>query len=218
VTLTGDAAEDVGRMGERVHRVLRDRILDGHLPAGARLSVPALARELGVSRTPVRDAVMQLVREGLGEEVLNRGAVVRRPTRAELVSLYQAREALEGLTARLATAHFDPALRRRLKDLLDEHERAVAADDFSRHIEVDSAFHREIRLAARSPVVATMLSQIQGQVVVAMRSTSASGGMAQALEDHRRIFRALAAGDPDQSERVARAHIGRLTELLRSRA
>jgi DNA-binding GntR family transcriptional regulator len=206
------------RVGERVHRLLRDRILTGALPPGSRLSVPAIARELGVSRSPLRDAVLQLVREGLAEETFNRGAVVRLMSREDLISLYDAREALEGMAARLATAGFTPSVRRRLRDLLAEHDEIAAAGDFTRHIDVDAAFHREIRRIAGSPVLARMLEEIQGQVMVAMRSTSVSGGMVQAVADHRRIFEALASGDPDAGEAAARHHIARLRELLRAHA
>lgn len=203
------------RVGEWVYRELRQRILMGQLLPGSRLSVPAIAREFGVSRSPVRDAVLHLVREGLGEETFNRGAVVRQLTPSYLVSLYDAREALEGMTARLAAERFDPALRRRMLGLLREHRRVVEAADFSRHIDVDAAFHREIRAAAASPVLSRMLEEIQGQVMVAMRSTSASGGMAQAVQDHQAIFEALAAGDSDASEVAARRHIARLRDVLR---
>lgn len=206
------------RVGERVYRTLRRRILTGELAPGSRLSVPAIARELGVSRSPVRDAVLQLGNEGLAQETFNRGAVVPLIDRGHLVSLYEAREALEGMTARLATANFDPAMRRRLLNILGEHEDVVAAEDFTRHIDVDAAFHREVRTAARSPVIAQMLDEIQGQIMIAMRSTSVSGGMAQAVHDHRKIFEALASGDPDASEAAARDHIVRLTRLLRTHA
>ncbi|NED96079.1 GntR family transcriptional regulator [Phytoactinopolyspora alkaliphila] len=204
------------RVGERVYRTLRHRILTGGLEPGERLSVPAIARELGVSRSPVRDAVLQLVREGLAQETLNRGAVISSIGRAELVSLYEAREALEGMAARLAAPHFTHDLRRRLLDNLAEHDEVVASGDFDRHIDVDAAFHREIRQSANSPVIARMLDQIQGQIMIAMRSTSVSGGMDRALHDHREIFEAVAAGDPDASEAAARRHIARLTEILRS--
>lgn len=211
-------AESNVRVGEHVYRALRNRILTGDLPPGSRLSVPAIAREFGLSRSPLRDAVLQLVREGLAEETLNRGAVVRQFSREHLISLYEAREALEGMAARLATAGFSPAVRRRLLDLLAQHDEIVAAGDFTRHIDVDAAFHREIRQAASSPALARMLEEIQGQVMVAMRSTSVSGGMVQAVADHRRIFEALASGDPDTSEAAARRHIARLRELLRADA
>lgn len=211
-------ADTSERAGDRIHQILRRRILMGEISAGERLSVPALARELEVSRSPVREAVLRLCREGLAQEERNRGAVVPHPDTGTLISLYQAREALEGMTARLAAENFSADIRRRLLSILTEHEEVVAEGDFTRHIEMDAAFHRNVREAAGSPVMAKMLDEIQGQVMLAMRSTAVSGGARQAIEDHRRIFEALATGDPEVSERAARQHIARLIDLLRQGA
>lgn len=203
------------RASSAVYDVLHLRIVSGHLKPGTRLSVPALARELEVSRSPVREAVMSLVGEGLAQETLNRGAVVTLFTPKSLVSLYEAREALEGMAARLAAPLFGLDERQRMLEILREHEEVAKRGDFLRHIEVDAAFHLEIRRTAGSPTVSRMLGEIQAQVAVAMRSTSVSGGMRQAVEEHRAIFDALATGEPDGSEQAARRHIHRLTGLLR---
>ena len=202
------------RVGESVYRQLRQRILIGQLPPGSRLSVPAIARELGVSRSPVRDAVLHLVREGLGQETLNRGAVVRTFGREELANLYEAGEALEGMAARLAARLCGPALRRRLSELLVMHRQVAEASDVSRHIELDAAFHRELHTAAASPVLSRMLEEIHGQVMLATRSTRVTGGPAQAVEDHRDIVEAIVSGDADASEAAARRHMSRLRQLL----
>ncbi|MGO1972792.1 MAG: GntR family transcriptional regulator [Propionibacteriaceae bacterium] len=203
------------RIGLQTHRILRDRIVTGVIAPGSRLSVPALARELGVSRSPVRDAVLRLVREGLAEEVYNRGAVVRLPGPARLVSLYEVREPLEGMAARLAAGRVDPEAVDRLRGLLRRHTEVAAGEDFRSHIELDAAFHATIRELARNPVLERLLDEIQGQVMVAMRSTSATGGMRQAVREHRAIVDALATGDPEASEVAARSHIARLTGRLR---
>ncbi|MGC5331863.1 GntR family transcriptional regulator [Micromonospora sp. DT62] len=204
------------RVGELLYRTLRDRIISGELRPGTRLSVPALAEEFRVSRSPVRDAVIRLVQDELARETLNRGAVVARIEGEELVSLYEAREALEWAVARLAAQRYSPALRRRLLALLTEHRQVAADGDFARHIELDAAFHREIRQAAQSPVLTRMLDGVQSRVLIAMRSTSLTGGMAQAVADHQAIFEALCSGDPDAAGEAARAHIRRLKELLRA--
>ena len=202
------------RVGTSVHELLRAKILTGELEPGSRLAIPAIAKELGVSRSPVRDAVLQLVREGLAVEEFNRGAVVHTPPRAALVSLYHAREALEGMAARLAAAAITTSALDQLDAVLREHE-AIDPHDFSRHIELDARFHRLIRDAAASPVLLRMLEEIQGQVIVAMRSTNVTVGVRGATSDHRAIFDALARRDPEASERAARAHISRLTGILR---
>lgn len=203
------------RISQQVHRLLRERIVTGVSPPGTHLSVPALARELGLSRSPVREAVLRLVREGLAEEIYNRGAVVRLPERAELVNLYQAREPLEGMAARLAARRIDPTGLHRLRRLVRQHSLVAAREDFRGHIDTDAAFHATIRWLAGNPLLERMLDEIQGQVMVAMRSTSASGGMVQAVDEHRAIVDALAGGDPDACEAAARRHIARLTERLR---
>jgi DNA-binding GntR family transcriptional regulator len=207
---------DPQRVGEVLYRTLRDRIISGELRPGTRLSVPALAEEFHVSRSPVRDAVIRLVQEELVTETMNRGAEVARISRDELVSLYDAREVLEGAAARLATQKYHATLRRTLLALLTEHRAVAEAGDFTRHIELDAAFHREIRQAAQSPVLSRMLDGVQSRVLVAMRSTSITGGMVQAVNDHQAIFEAIGAGDAEDAERIARAHIQRLKELLRA--
>lgn len=208
-------ADTPERVGLQVHRILRERIVTGVIDPGTRLSVPALARELGVSRSPVRDAVLRLVREGLAEEVYNRGAIVRLPGPARLVSLYEVREPLEGMAARLAAGRVGPDSLARLRELLHQHTAVATREDFRSHIEIDAAFHATIRELARNPLLERLLDEIQGQVMVAMRSTSVSGGMRQAVTEHRAIVDAVAAGDPDASEAAARRHIARLTARLR---
>lgn len=201
------------RVGTSVYEFLRAKILTGELPPGSRLAIPALAKELDVSRSPVRDAVLQLVREGLAVEEFNRGAVVYLPTHATLVSLYHAREAMEGMAARLAADAISGSTLDQLDAVLREHE-SIDPDDFARHIELDARFHRAIRDAATSPVLAKMLEEIQGQVIVAMRFTNLSGGVRRATADHRSILEALARHDVDAAESAARAHISRLTRIL----
>lgn len=201
------------RVGTSVHEFLRARILTGELPPGSRLAAPALAKELGVSRSPVRDAVLQLVREGLAIEEFNRGAVVYLPQRQALVSLYHAREALEGMAARLAAVAINDDGLDDLSAVLDEHE-SIDVDDFHRHIDLDSRFHRMIRDSTASPVLVKMLEEIQGQVIVAMRATNLSGGAHRATADHRAIVNALRRRDPDAAEEAARHHIARLRTIL----
>lgn len=207
-------AEEAVRAGEVIYQTVRDRIISGELRPGARLSVPALAEEFSVSRSPVRDAVIRLVQDGLASETMNRGAVVARIGGAELVSLYEAREALEWAAARLAAQRYTPALRRTLLGLLTAHRAAAEAGNLAQHLELDAAFHREIRLAAQSPVLAQMLDGVQGRVRLAMHSTSVQGGMLLAVDEHQAIFEAICAGDADGAAEAALAHIRRLKEVL----
>jgi DNA-binding GntR family transcriptional regulator len=205
-----------GPVSDRIYRDLRDRIVAGEISPGTRLSVPALAQEYRVSRSPVREAVLRLVQSGIARQSLNAGAVVAPIDLGELVGVYEAREGLEWAAARLAAARRERGLRRRLLEILTEHEQVAAAGDFARHVALDAAFHRAVRRAADSPLLETMLDDIEDRVVIAMRSTSVSGGMQQAVADHRRIFEAVSAGDIEAAGAAASEHIARLTTLLRT--
>ncbi|NGN64381.1 GntR family transcriptional regulator [Streptomyces sp. A7024] len=206
------------RVTDRVHQELRDQIFAGELPAGARLSVPALAASLGVSRSPVREAIVRLVHERLAREEPRRGAVVADVSLKSLIAIYEVREVLEGLATRLAVENAGRRLIRTLEDVLGEHERAVAAVDLTAASEADMTFHRLIREAADNPEVVRMLDEVQTQVRLAMRTTQVTRGPKLAVADHRAIFTAMAAGDPAAAEQAARAHIAGLRSTLAEQA
>jgi len=201
-------------MADAVYLQLRDAIFSGQIEPGGRLSVPALAQQLGVSRSPVREAVFRLISERLAYEEPWRGAMVARVGIDELVHLYEVREVLEGLATRLAVEHSGRRLVDQIEEALEEHESAVARADMTGHMEADQRFHRLLRLGADNAEVVRMLDGIQARVQLAMRITSVTAGPQAALEDHRRIYEAVRAGDPVAAEDLARAHIARLRSLF----
>ncbi|MFF5986588.1 GntR family transcriptional regulator [Prauserella flavalba] len=202
------------RVADAVYERLREMIFTGELGPGARLSVPALAESLDVSRSPVRDAVLRLVQERLAREEPRRGAVVASVGLAELVSIYEIREVLEGLAARLAVENAGRKLVRALKEALDEHEAAMRTADLAASTEADLRFHRLIREAAGNPEVIRLLDDVQTQVRLAMRTTTVTAGPRQAIDDHRAILTAIESGDAVAAEQAARAHIFRLRSVL----
>ncbi|PXY29025.1 hypothetical protein BAY59_15410 [Prauserella coralliicola] len=202
------------RVADAVYERLREMIFAGELSPGARLSVPALAESLDVSRSPVRDAVLRLVQERLASEEPRRGAIVASVGLAELVSIYEIREVLEGLAARLAVENAGRKLVRALKEALDEHEAATRTADLAASTEADLRFHRLIREAAGNPEVIRLLDDVQTQVRLAMRTTTVTAGPRQAIDDHRAILTAIESGDAVAAEQAARAHIFRLRSVL----
>lgn len=206
------------RIGDAVYERLRDEIFTGALAPGERLSVPALAERLQVSRSPVRDAVLRLIQERLATEEPRRGAVVARVGAHELAVVYEVREVLEGLSARLAVENAGRRLVDQLRDVLVEHERVIEVADLDGHAAADMRFHALLRQASDNPELIRMLDDIQAQVQLAMRTTSVTGGPRQALEDHRAIFAAIEAADPVAAEQAARAHIARLRAALHEQA
>lgn len=213
-----DPIERTERITDAVHERLRDAIFAGDLTAGSRLSVPALAERLGVSRSPVREAVVRLTQERLAREEPRRGAVVAHVDADELASVYEVREALEGLAARLAVLHGGPALVTELDELFAAHEVAVESNELDEHVKLDMRFHYAIRQGSGNPELTRLLDEIQSRVRLAMLTTTVTSGPALALHDHREILEAIRQGDPDEAERRAREHIGRLRHALRGSA
>lgn len=211
-------AASADRIADAVYARLRDEMFSGALAPGARLSVPALAERLRVSRSPVREAVLRLTQEGLATEEPRRGAVVARVGAHELAALYDVREVLEGLAARLAVENSGRRLVDRLHDAFAEHEKAVDAADVDGHMAADVQFHALVRQAAGNPEVLRLLDDIQAKVRLAMRTTTVTGGPRRALDDHRAILSAVESGDPAAAEEAARAHIARLRTALRDEA
>lgn len=204
------------RVTDSVYEALREAIFSGILPAGGKLSVPALAEKLNVSRSPVREAVVRLTQDRLAVEQPRRGAVVAQVGVQELAELYVVREVLEGVAARLAVERGGPRLVEDLSEVLDRHEQAVSVSDVAAHTELDMHFHQLLRQACGNGHVIRMLDEIQAQVRLAMVTTRVTGGPRQAVKDHRAIVEAVAAGDPERAERVARAHIVRLRDALQA--
>lgn len=196
---------------ERVVERIRQAILSGQLAPGARLSVPELARQLGVSRTPVREGLLLLEREGLAAPRATSGVAVMAGSADDLLDLLDLREGLEAMAARRAAERMTPAEIRELKAALKAHAQALASDDLDSHVMWDARFHQQIREGARNPRLARQLVQIEQQCrVLNSRLSRAPGWSAKAvIGDHTAIARAIAARDADQAEAALRRHVVR---------
>lgn len=203
------------RLVDSVYEQLREAILAGDLEPGERLSIPNLAQKIGVSRSPIREAVQRLTQDGLAIEEPRRGAVVNEVSIADLVKLYEIREVLEGLAARLAAERANPELVAHLDTVLTAHEAAIAADDRPKRQQENIRFHRAIRQASDNPGLERWLDTIEGQVSLAMRRTGMiKGDVEQTIKEHRAIFEAIESSDPQAAEAAARAHISRVRDKL----
>ena len=188
---------------------LRDAILSGALAPGTHLSVPEIARQLGVSRTPAREGLIMLEREGLVEPRASTGVAVIAGSTADILDLLDIREGLETMTVRRAAERMDGEAVARLKSLSARHEAVVEQGDLAGHVELDAAFHRLIREGAGNARLARQLVQIEQQLrVLNSRLSRTQGWSGRAvLRDHKAIIEAIAARDPDRAEEQMRAHI-----------
>jgi DNA-binding GntR family transcriptional regulator len=203
------------RIADTVYATLRRAIVRRELKPRTHLSVPLLAEQFGVSRSPVREAVQRIVREGLATEQPHRGAFVTEFNAAELEPLYEVRMALDGPRRQPCRARIDKAGLRQIREILEAQAQAVATNDLERHVETDIGFHAALLRAAGNPVLNEMLGHLYDRIRSAMLSRVSPTGPKLALEDHRAIYRAIAAGDGDAAARAAQRHVGRALERLR---
>ncbi|TDW30437.1 GntR family transcriptional regulator [Cryobacterium psychrophilum] len=197
--------------GQVAYEILRARILSGELAAHATLREQALAQELGVSRTPVREALRRLDTAGLVEFVPNRGATVLAWSREQIRETYFVRASLESRAAGLAAARIEPVDLKLLSLLIERMEQFVLSTDdvgIATLARLNAQFHHTIVVAADS---AQLLALTQSVVrVPLMASTFRAAGAqyrARSNHHHRDILTALESGDCVWAEVAMRAHI-----------
>ena len=200
---------------------LRERVLSGELPAGARLGEVRLAAELGVSRPTMREALRRLETAGLAGSD-GRSLRVAELAREDLRSALLMRAALEGLHAELAAARVAegevaPAALRRLDALADAADRATRAGEYVAAVAANRAFHQAVDRLAASRVSAAAVDALWDRIVVATRASLRLPARAAAVDaEHRALLAAIRAGAPDRAARAATSHVRATLEVLDS--
>lgn len=196
------------RLVDSIVAKLRSAILGGKIAPGTQLSVPSLARSLAVSRSPVREAVLQLVGHGLAVEQPRKGVVVATVGQDDLLSIHEIREYLEAAAARYCAERATQALSAGLKEVLDRQKLAVSKSDAQAYYETNAELHRLIAVGAGNPRLALMLGQLEGQMTIALQRISTSWAhMAAGYKEHVAIIAEIGAGDAVKAEAAMRAHI-----------
>jgi len=196
-----------GLRGEVVYRTLREAIVRSILPEGYRLQDRALAASLGVSRTPVRQAMQRLEAEGFVESVPRLGAVVTSITPQDVEDIYAIRIALEGVAARLAAQCASPGELELLLHLNEQIAEATPRGDIHLLSRLNQEFHETIYRAARNTRLGDLLKRLQYSIQRFKHSTLSSPERAQqALQEHRELLAAILARDADGAEAAARRH------------
>src|SRR5215831_7791897 len=194
--------------------LIREAILDGRLPPGQRLKEEELARELGISRTPVREALLVLQAEGLVDAAPNRGAVVRAHDAADLDDLYQLRALLEGYAARRAAGRISLEEIATLWTSCDRFD-AIDGDDVRELVKENLLFHNAILDAAGSVRAAGMVRKVIELPLVYKSYIWYSPDQKRiSAHYHRQISKALEAGDAERAELVMKEHVYEARDLL----
>jgi len=199
---------------------LREMVLAGELPGGSRVAEVAIAEKLGVSRTPIRAALMRLEQEGLLELLPGGGYTVRTFTERDISEAIELRGTLEGLSARLAAEHGVPTvLLTEASACLDQIDAALAQpalDDeaFSAYVRLNEHFHALLSEMAGSAVIAKELERVarlpfaspSGFVVVQANSGHARDMLVVAQDQHRQVLEAITRREGSRAEAILREH------------
>lgn len=202
----------------RVFRRLRNDILSGVYKEHDELRETTIGEELGVSRTPVREALRQLELEGLVTIVPNKGAYVTGISKKDVHDIYKIRSMLEGMCARWATRYITPEQIGELEEviLLSEfHLKRKNEEKAVQVSELDGKFHKVLYEASNSRILEHVLSDFHKYVQMARTHSVESRERAEkSIEEHRAILEAIKGRDEDQAERLANAHVMKAMENL----
>lgn len=204
-------------LSREAYLALRSAILRRRRPPGSKLVVRVLAEQLGLSPTPIKEALAALEREGLVVAVPHRGYFVPQLTTDDIEELYAIREVIEGLGARLAAERGGGRLHEQLRRLLTQQRASVRQRDIERYGDLDLAFHRLLWESAGNRRLVQAAEAFSGQVRLLLSSSATiPGRLGQSLNEHDAIARGVLDGDPARAEAAMRQHVRRASEALRA--
>ena len=211
----GNGAGSLGRehlsLSQRVAAELRRSILTNRRRPGDRLIEESLSAELGVSRIPIREALRVLAGEGLVEVQPRRGASVADVSLDVARDLVEVRATLEGLNARLAARHHDPAIVKELERVLKEGNRAARSKNAEDLVRLNGEFHDKLAQAGRNSILFDIMRTLRERTNLVFAANSARRAE-QDWDEHSKILAAVIDGDEDLAAMLATRHVHRAAE------
>lgn len=191
---------------EAAYAHLREAILGGRLVPGERISEPGLAETLGISRTPVREALQRLAHEGLVELVPAKGARVRVLRPEEVREVYEVRALLEAEAARLAARHASLDELAHLAGLLAALD-SIPRECYLEQMQVDFEFHTRLVEAAHNRTLARIYGDLRSSLALVRSFQQTLSQHPKTRQQHQNILHALRQRDPEQAALAAREHV-----------
>jgi DNA-binding GntR family transcriptional regulator len=201
---------------DRVYHHVKQGVLDRRYEGGTLLTEGELAEAVGVSRTPVREALLRLEVEGLITLYPKKGAMVRPVSAQEIADVVETRQLVEGHAMRKAVPA-PPRLVERLAELLEQHRRQAAAGDLAAAAVTDRCFHAEIVRHAGNEILAKLYDQLRDRQLrmgVAVMHAHPDR-ITKSVAEHADILDALRAGDADSAVEMAHQHVSWFSALAR---
>jgi DNA-binding GntR family transcriptional regulator len=194
---------------ERAYNQVKSDLLSGRFTPGERLTEEHLAKSLGVSRTPVREALHKLESEGLVKPLESRGFYVARDSREELEDQFDIRAALEGYAIRLICERISAETIRQLKEFIEKAEDALARKQLDEIFEYNTQFHDVLHsVISRKTRFHTLIADARKYVLrYRKESLHYLDGARRTIDGHKKILMAISLKDPELCERLMREHI-----------
>lgn len=204
-------------LGDQIKDHLLALILAGKFTPGARIVETRVARELGVSQGPVREALRDLATLGLVELQAYRGARVRRPETAEIQEAMRVRAEIEAMAAAEACGRLCADRLAELRDILDEMVNLASSGQFEGYVRRNTEFHRAIMRTSGNRTLERLWELLLPFARTYLTAAVSGLDAGRIRRSHERILRALASGDPEVAARAMRDHSREAQELVRRR-
>ena len=210
--------KSVGGLSSRVYHQIRAEILKGALIPGESVTEMGLAKDCGVSRTPVREALRQLELEGLVELIPNKGAVVLGISPEDICDIYQIRAMLEGSVAERAAQKATEEDIRRLEEILELTEFYISRQNLQQLQAMDGQFHQLIYEMSGSRMFKRVLKDLHYYIGLTRdASLKSEGRAAQSVKEHRAVLEAIAQHDGKKAHKLMHLHVNKALENVLKR-
>lgn len=193
---------------DQVYEYLHGRIVDSSLPPGTLLVERNICATLDVSRTPVREAIQDLIHEGLVNSLSNKSCVVAPISYEDIANLYDVREYMEGLAVRLCVQRIKEEELEELKGYFELMDGAITSTDYAPLFEADVSFHKRIVNSSGNIILINVYDQLRGRISRITRLTDRNSmSVVNSHEFHSRILEAIVERDASGAEAAIREHI-----------
>ncbi|MFO7637110.1 MAG: GntR family transcriptional regulator [Clostridia bacterium] len=193
---------------EKVFLILEEDIINGKYRQGQKLTEAMLSKDLGVSRTPIREALGQLEIEGLVEITPNKSIVVKGVTQEDIEDIYEIRELIEGLAAKKATQNITLQETEKMGEIIALQEFYTGRNDVNNLVKMDDQFHETLFLASKSKTLSHILIMFHHTLKKARSDSFARRVRANSvLSEHKAIYEAILRKDGKMAEKLAGTHV-----------
>jgi DNA-binding GntR family transcriptional regulator len=206
-----------GYLAQEAAKRIREMIRKGALKKGDRILEAPMCQAMGVSRTPLREALRILSSEGLIELIPNRGAYVAQPSIKDIGEMFYVMSILEGTCARVCVEKMDDEGLRRLDDLYRKLEQHCQAEDREKYMAVNHSFHSLVQELAGNSVLSEVIDALRQKILLyRYRQIYQPNRLKESMQEHRLLQRAFRERNPEAAERFMQEHLTRQFNALKS--